>query len=127
MHRFAELDRFPAQRRDRRASRVSLDAEGSTRPARHHDVGQGDLQAAILLVFAILKLQLRLMDLLLQRRDCKRLVLNVCNQMLTPGQQVALATIGTIWNKLNGLYREFQDAEAATMLAVINIMLITYQ
>lgn len=52
------------------------------------------------------------MDFLLVRREAKKVMLTVCRQMLTPGQQAPLDTIARVFNKLNHIYFSYHQAEA---------------
>uniref|UniRef100_A0A8D1GE91 Regulator of MON1-CCZ1 n=1 Tax=Sus scrofa TaxID=9823 RepID=A0A8D1GE91_PIG len=53
----------------------------------------------------------RLMDFLLQRRDCKMVILSVCAQMLTESDRATLPVIATVFDKLNQEYKKYLDAE----------------
>ncbi|XP_064624746.1 regulator of MON1-CCZ1 complex-like isoform X2 [Lineus longissimus] len=59
----------------------------------------------------------RLIDFLLQRKECKKLVLSVCKQMMLPGQQVALPVFAKVFDKLNKVYRNYLEAEAQAQTA----------
>ena len=61
--------------------------------------------------------QKRLVDLLLVRRESKPVLLTVCKQMITPGQQATLSTISKVFDQLNKVYFAFLDAESQ---AVVN-------
>ena len=52
-----------------------------------------------------------LTDVLLQRKDSKPVILDVCQQMLEPHQQSDLATIATVFDKLNGVYFDYLQYE----------------
>ncbi|XP_067887130.1 regulator of MON1-CCZ1 complex [Heterodontus francisci] len=60
----------------------------------------------------------RLMDFLLQRKDCKMVTLSVCNQMLSAAEQGSLPVIATIFDKLNQVYKEYLEAEQNYTLAM---------
>eukprot|EP00070_Physeter_catodon_P029455 XP_028336349.1 regulator of MON1-CCZ1 complex isoform X1 [Physeter catodon] len=60
----------------------------------------------------------RLMDFLLQRRECKTVVLSVCSQMLTESDRAALPVIATVFDKLNQEYKKYLDAEQSYTLAL---------
>ncbi|KAJ1068217.1 hypothetical protein K5549_015437 [Capra hircus] len=53
----------------------------------------------------------RLMDFLLQRKECKMVILSVCSQMLTESDRATLPVIATIFDKLNQEYKKYPDAE----------------
>ncbi|XP_007448664.1 PREDICTED: uncharacterized protein C18orf8 homolog isoform X3 [Lipotes vexillifer] len=60
----------------------------------------------------------RLMDFLLQRRECKTVVLSVCSQMLTESDRATLPVIATVFDKLNQEYKKYLDAEQSYTLAL---------
>ncbi|KAM8967562.1 regulator of MON1-CCZ1 complex [Pelodytes ibericus] len=60
----------------------------------------------------------RLMDFLLQRKDCKSVILSVCSQMLTEADRASLPVIATVFDKLNNEYKKYLDAEHSYTLAV---------
>ncbi|XP_078397310.1 regulator of MON1-CCZ1 complex isoform X1 [Cetorhinus maximus] len=60
----------------------------------------------------------RLMDFLLQRKDCKMVTLSVCCQMLSAAERGSLPVIATIFDKLNHVYKEYLEAEQNYTLAV---------
>ncbi|XP_053323935.1 regulator of MON1-CCZ1 complex [Spea bombifrons] len=60
----------------------------------------------------------RLMDFLLQRKDCKAVILSVCSQMLTGPDRSPLPVIATVFDKLNSEYKKYLDAEHSYTLAV---------
>ncbi|XP_072169899.1 regulator of MON1-CCZ1 complex-like [Diadema setosum] len=49
----------------------------------------------------------RLIDFLLLRKDSKKVILNVLQTALVPGQHCPLSTIAKIFNKLNEVYRAY--------------------
>ncbi|XP_019842273.1 regulator of MON1-CCZ1 complex isoform X2 [Bos indicus] len=53
----------------------------------------------------------RLMDFLLQRKECKMVILSVCSQMLTESDRATLPVIATVFDKLNQEYKKYLDAE----------------
>ncbi|XP_075389179.1 regulator of MON1-CCZ1 complex isoform X2 [Tenrec ecaudatus] len=53
----------------------------------------------------------RLMDFLLQRKDCKMVILSVCSQMLSEADRATLPVMATVFDKLNHEYRKYLDAE----------------
>ncbi|XP_072324640.1 regulator of MON1-CCZ1 complex isoform X6 [Scyliorhinus torazame] len=60
----------------------------------------------------------RLMDFLLQRKDCKMVTLSVCCQMLSTAERGSLPVIATVFDKLNQVYKEYLDAEQNYTLTV---------
>ncbi|KAJ8776572.1 hypothetical protein J1605_015161 [Eschrichtius robustus] len=60
----------------------------------------------------------RLMDFLLQRRECKTVVLSVCSQMLTESDRATLPVVATVFDKLNQEYKKYLDAEQSYTLAL---------
>ncbi|KAB0407038.1 hypothetical protein E2I00_006133 [Balaenoptera physalus] len=58
----------------------------------------------------------RLTDFLLQRRECKTVVLSVCSQMLTESDRATLPVIATVFDKLNQEYKKYLDAEQSYTL-----------
>ncbi|XP_007895424.2 regulator of MON1-CCZ1 complex [Callorhinchus milii] len=60
----------------------------------------------------------RLMDFLLQRKDCKMVILSVCCQLLSATERGSLSVIATIFDKLNQFYKEYLEAEQNYTLAV---------
>nr|KAF6280359.1 regulator of MON1-CCZ1 [Pipistrellus kuhlii] len=53
----------------------------------------------------------RLMDFLLQRKECKRVILAVCSQMLSGPDRAALPVVATVFDKLNQECKRYLDAE----------------
>uniref|UniRef100_A0A4X2KRJ2 Uncharacterized protein n=1 Tax=Vombatus ursinus TaxID=29139 RepID=A0A4X2KRJ2_VOMUR len=53
----------------------------------------------------------RLMDFLLQRKDCKMVILSVCSQMLSESDRGTLPVIATVFDKLNHEYKKYLEAE----------------
>ncbi|XP_064433883.1 regulator of MON1-CCZ1 complex isoform X5 [Mirounga angustirostris] len=53
----------------------------------------------------------RLMDFLLQRKECKMVILSVCSQMLSESDRATLPVIATVFDKLNHEYKKYLDAE----------------
>uniref|UniRef100_A0A3B4ABM7 Uncharacterized protein n=1 Tax=Periophthalmus magnuspinnatus TaxID=409849 RepID=A0A3B4ABM7_9GOBI len=53
----------------------------------------------------------KLMDFLLRRRDCKRVILSVCQQILESAERGSLPVVATVFDKLNQVYKEYLEAE----------------
>ncbi|XP_066482521.1 regulator of MON1-CCZ1 complex isoform X1 [Tiliqua scincoides] len=53
----------------------------------------------------------KLMDFLLQRKDCKMVILSVCSQMLSEPDRGSLGVIATVFDKLNHEYKKYLEAE----------------
>ena len=51
----------------------------------------------------------KLTDFLLLRSASKLVLVNVLNQMLTPGRQSSISTISQIFDKINAVYAEFRE------------------
>ncbi|XP_067833784.1 regulator of MON1-CCZ1 complex isoform X2 [Heptranchias perlo] len=60
----------------------------------------------------------RLMDFLLQRKDCKMVILSVCCHMLSAAGRSSLPVIAIIFDKLNQVYKEYLEAEQNYTLAM---------
>ncbi|XP_068849839.1 regulator of MON1-CCZ1 complex isoform X3 [Capricornis sumatraensis] len=60
----------------------------------------------------------RLMDFLLQRKECKMVILSVCSQMLTESDRATLPVIATVFDKLNQEYKKYLDAEQSYTMAM---------
>ncbi|XP_030069403.1 regulator of MON1-CCZ1 complex [Microcaecilia unicolor] len=60
----------------------------------------------------------RLMDFLLQRKECKAVILAVCSQMLSESDRGALSVVATVFDKLNYEYKKYLDAEHSYSMAV---------
>ncbi|XP_018869633.1 regulator of MON1-CCZ1 complex isoform X6 [Gorilla gorilla gorilla] len=60
----------------------------------------------------------RLMDFLLQRKECKMVILSVCSQMLSESDRASLPMIATVFDKLNHEYKKYLDAEQSYAMAV---------
>nr|XP_033789768.1 regulator of MON1-CCZ1 complex [Geotrypetes seraphini] len=60
----------------------------------------------------------RLMDFLLQRKECKAVILAVCSQMLSESDRGTLSVVATIFDKLNYEYKKYLDAEHIYSVAV---------
>ncbi|XP_023063553.1 regulator of MON1-CCZ1 complex isoform X4 [Piliocolobus tephrosceles] len=60
----------------------------------------------------------RLMDFLLQRKECKMVILTVCSQMLSESDRASLPVIATVFDKLNHEYKKYLDAEQSYAMAV---------
>ncbi|XP_069477005.1 regulator of MON1-CCZ1 complex isoform X2 [Ambystoma mexicanum] len=52
-----------------------------------------------------------LMDFLLQRKDCKMVILSVCSQMLSEPERGPLTVVATVFDKLNLEYKKYLEAE----------------
>ncbi|XP_036179069.1 regulator of MON1-CCZ1 complex isoform X4 [Myotis myotis] len=59
----------------------------------------------------------RLMDFLLQRKECKMVILAVCSQMLSGSDRAALPVVATVFDKLNQEYKRYLDAEQSYAVA----------
>ncbi|KAM6135556.1 regulator of MON1-CCZ1 complex isoform 2-T2 [Pterocles gutturalis] len=53
----------------------------------------------------------KLMDFLLQRKECKMVILSVCSQMLSEPERGSLSVIATVFDKLNHEYKKYLEAE----------------
>ncbi|XP_032715653.1 regulator of MON1-CCZ1 complex isoform X2 [Lontra canadensis] len=60
----------------------------------------------------------RLMDFLLQRKECKMVILSVCSQMLSESDRATLPVIATVFDKLNHEYKKYLDAEQSYTTAL---------
>eukprot|EP00071_Canis_lupus_P043875 XP_022277432.1 uncharacterized protein C18orf8 homolog [Canis lupus familiaris] len=60
----------------------------------------------------------RLMDFLLQRKECKMVILSVCSQMLSESDRATLPVIATVFDKLNHEYKKYLDAEQSYTMAL---------
>ncbi|KAF5919216.1 hypothetical protein HPG69_003856 [Diceros bicornis minor] len=60
----------------------------------------------------------RLMDFLLQRKECKMVILSVCSQMLSESDRATLPVVATVFDKLNHEYKKYLDAEQSYTMAV---------
>ncbi|XP_019342698.1 regulator of MON1-CCZ1 complex isoform X2 [Alligator mississippiensis] len=60
----------------------------------------------------------KLMDFLLQRKECKMVILSVCSQMLSEPERGSLTVIATVFDKLNHEYKKYLEAEQNYTLAV---------
>ncbi|XP_078254098.1 regulator of MON1-CCZ1 complex isoform X2 [Rhinoraja longicauda] len=60
----------------------------------------------------------RLMDFLLQRKDCKMVILSVCSDMLGAAERASLPVIATVFDKLNQVYKEYLEADQNYILAM---------
>ncbi|KAB0378643.1 hypothetical protein FD755_010221 [Muntiacus reevesi] len=60
----------------------------------------------------------RLVDFLLQRKECKVVILSVCSQMLTESDRATLPVIATVFDKLNQEYKKYLDAEQSYTMAM---------
>ncbi|XP_072306473.1 regulator of MON1-CCZ1 complex [Eucyclogobius newberryi] len=53
----------------------------------------------------------KLMDFLLRRRDCKMVILSVCQNILEAADRGSLPVVATVFDKLNQVYKEYLEAE----------------
>ncbi|XP_077208716.1 regulator of MON1-CCZ1 complex isoform X3 [Paroedura picta] len=60
----------------------------------------------------------KLMDFLLQRKDCKMVILSVCSQMLSEPDRGSLGVIATVFDKLNNEYKKYLEAEQSYNMAL---------
>ncbi|XP_050797945.1 regulator of MON1-CCZ1 complex isoform X2 [Gopherus flavomarginatus] len=60
----------------------------------------------------------KLMDFLLQRKECKMVILSVCSQMLSEPDRGMLAVIATVFDKLNHEYKKYLEAEQSYTMVV---------
>uniref|UniRef100_A0A8C3CW27 Regulator of MON1-CCZ1 n=1 Tax=Cairina moschata TaxID=8855 RepID=A0A8C3CW27_CAIMO len=60
----------------------------------------------------------RLMDFLLQRKECKMVILAVCSQMLSEPERGSLPVIATVFDKLNHEYKKYLEAEQSYTMVV---------
>ncbi|MGH0151958.1 UNVERIFIED_CONTAM: hypothetical protein FKN15_051122, partial [Acipenser sinensis] len=76
------------------------------------------LQVKLQPVVNLMKDKGKLMDFLLQRRDCKMVIVSVCFQMLNGPDKSNLSVIATVFDKLNQVYKEYLEAEQSYTMAV---------
>nr|XP_025978578.1 regulator of MON1-CCZ1 complex isoform X2 [Dromaius novaehollandiae] len=60
----------------------------------------------------------KLMDFLLQRKECKMVILSVCSQMLSEPGRGSLSVIATVFDKLNHEYKKYLEAEQSYTMVV---------
>nr|XP_060631156.1 regulator of MON1-CCZ1 complex [Anolis sagrei ordinatus] len=60
----------------------------------------------------------KLMDFLLQRKECKMVILSVCSQMLSELDRGSLGVIATVFDKLNHEYKKYLEAEQTYNMAL---------
>ncbi|RLW13349.1 hypothetical protein DV515_00000202 [Chloebia gouldiae] len=60
----------------------------------------------------------KLMDFLLQRKECKMVILSVCSQMLSEPERGSLSVIATVFDKLNYEYKKYLEAEQSYTMVV---------
>ncbi|NWW59877.1 RMC1 protein, partial [Ifrita kowaldi] len=60
----------------------------------------------------------KLMDFLLQRKECKMVILSVCSQMLSEPERGSLSVIATVFDKLNHEYKKYLEAEQSYAMVV---------
>ena len=61
-------------------------------------------------------LQVKLIQFLLNRGESKSVLLQVCRQMLIPGQQANLGIISQVYDMLNQVYKAYLENEAHMMV-----------
>ena len=61
---------------------------------------------------------MRLVKFLLRRQNSKGVILQVCKQMLLPGQQARLPVISDIVDMLNAVYKIYLDTEMQMLVSV---------
>ncbi|MBN3284617.1 RMC1 protein, partial [Polyodon spathula] len=76
------------------------------------------LQVKLQPVVNLMKDKGKLMDFLLQRRDCKMVIMSVCFQMLNGPDKSNLSVIATVFDKLNQVYKEYLEVEQSYTMAV---------
>ncbi|CAI9721715.1 Regulator of MON1-CCZ1 complex [Octopus vulgaris] len=65
--------------------------------------------------------KLKLIEFLVLRKDSKLVLLSVCRQMLIPGHQATLVTIAQIYDMLNDVYKNYQEAETQYLVHSVDI------
>ncbi|NXW82042.1 RMC1 protein, partial [Alopecoenas beccarii] len=60
----------------------------------------------------------KLMDFLLQRKECKMVILSVCSQLLSEPERGSLSVIATVFDKLNHEYKKYLEAEQSYTMVV---------
>ncbi|KAK1172860.1 regulator of MON1-CCZ1 complex-like [Acipenser oxyrinchus oxyrinchus] len=76
------------------------------------------LQVKLQPVVNLMKDKGKLIDFLLQRRDCKMVIVSVCFQLLNGSDKGNLSVIATVFDKLNQVYKEYLEAEQSYTVAV---------
>ncbi|XP_005990808.1 regulator of MON1-CCZ1 complex isoform X1 [Latimeria chalumnae] len=76
------------------------------------------LQVKLQPVVNLLQDKGRLMDFLLQRRDCKMVILFVCSQMLNGAERSPLPVVAVVFDKLNHEYKKYLEEEHTYTLAM---------
>ncbi|XP_041102073.1 regulator of MON1-CCZ1 complex-like isoform X2 [Polyodon spathula] len=76
------------------------------------------LQVKLQPIVNLMKDKGKLMDFLLQRRDCKMVIVSVCFQMLNGSDKGNLSVIATVFDKLNQVYKEYLETEQSYNMAV---------
>lgn len=66
-------------------------------------------------IVSMLPDKMKLIQFLLNRSESKGVLLSVCRQMLTPGQQSNLAIISQVYDMLNRVYKAYLETEAHLM------------
>ncbi|KAK7100106.1 regulator of MON1-CCZ1 complex-like [Littorina saxatilis] len=66
-------------------------------------------------IVAMLPDKVKLIQFLLNRGESKSVLLSVCRQMLTPGQQTNLVVISQVYDMLNQVYKAYLETEAHMM------------
>uniref|UniRef100_A0A452V3F2 Uncharacterized protein n=1 Tax=Ursus maritimus TaxID=29073 RepID=A0A452V3F2_URSMA len=77
-----------------------------------------NLQVKLQPIVSLLPDKGRLMDFLLQRKECKMVILSVCSQMLSESDRATLPVIATVFDKLNHEYKKYLDAEQSYTTAL---------
>ncbi|RXN01530.1 hypothetical protein EOD39_6432 [Acipenser ruthenus] len=75
------------------------------------------LQVKLQPVVNLMKDKGKLIDFLLQRRDCKMVIVSVCFQLLNGSDKGNLSVIATVFDKLNQVYKEYLEAEQSYPVA----------
>ncbi|MGH0133737.1 UNVERIFIED_CONTAM: hypothetical protein FKN15_025419 [Acipenser sinensis] len=76
------------------------------------------IQVKLQPVVNLMKDKGKLIDFLLQRRDCKMVIVSVCFQLLNGSDKGNLPVIATVFDKLNQVYKEYLEAEQGYTVAV---------
>ncbi|XP_062847127.1 regulator of MON1-CCZ1 complex [Trichomycterus rosablanca] len=63
----------------------------------------------------------KLLDFLLNRSDCKMVILSVCSQMLIGKEKEHLPVVATVFDKLNQVYKEYLEAEHTYTMAMESV------
>lgn len=75
-------------------------------------------------------LQVKLIQFFLNRSDGKSVLLSVCRQMLTPGQQSTLNVISQVYDMLNQVYKTYLEIEVHMIVSwstwSFNVTIVCY-